>query len=80
MLVRRIHIIIGIILAPFIFITALTGALILITDRFWELLKWHSWFKWGGIVIGIGLLFLVSSGISAYIRTTLRKKRSKPSS
>lgn len=80
MLVRHIHIIIGLILAPFIFITALTGALVLITDRFWELLKWHSWFKWGGIFLGFGLLFLVSSGISAYIRTTLRKKRSKPGS
>jgi len=71
------HIIIGVILAPFIFITAFTGTIILITDRFWELLKWHSWFKWGGIVIGFGLLFLVLTGFSAYFKGLIRRKTGK---
>ncbi len=73
-LLRRAHIFIGMIIAPFVFITAATGVLILASDRFWEMLRWHSWFKWGGIIVGTGLIFMVVSGFILRIREVSRKR------
>ncbi len=78
-LLRLIHIITGVILAPFILITALTGAVILIFNRFWELLSLHSWFRYGGIVVGVGLFILALTGFSIFTRVFLQQKRRKKS-
>lgn len=75
MSLRRVHIIIGLIMGPFLAVTAVSGVLILATGRFWELLFWHSWFKFGGIVLGVGLTFLAVSGWVLYLRTMRRKRR-----
>lgn len=73
---RRAHIITGLILGPFIIITAITGLLVLIFNR-WELLNLHSWFRLGGIVIGMGLVFLVITGSSIYFKGKISSKRHK---
>ncbi len=72
---RNAHIIIGMVTGPFVLITAATGVLILATDRFWETLRWHSWFKWGGIIVGTCLIFMFISGAILRIREVSRKRR-----
>ncbi len=72
---RQLHVVAGMIMAPFIAITGITGVLILIFDRFWELLPIHSWFRWGGIFVGLGLILLVITGTPIRIKSLIDRRR-----
>jgi uncharacterized iron-regulated membrane protein len=74
---RRLHIITGLVLGPFIVITAVTGLMIMLFNRFYELLNVHSWFRWGGVALGLGLIFLVITGAVVFIKTERQKKKRK---
>jgi hypothetical protein len=75
---RKLHLIIGFTLVPFVLITAGTGLYILLTNNY-QPLRWHAWFKYGGVALALGLLFLGVSGGILY--TTMRiqqwKRRAK---
>jgi len=71
---RKLHLIIGFTLVPFLFITAGTGLYILLTNNY-QPLRWHAWFKYGGMVLALGLLFLAVSGAILY--TTMRIQQAK---
>lgn len=75
---RQAHIYVGMVLAPFVLLTALTGVLILLFQRFHELLHLHAWFRWGGVLIGIGLIFMMLSGVVLRLKEVLSRKRKKP--
>ncbi len=72
---RQLHVISGMILAPFLVITGITGVLILVSDRFWELLPVHSWFRWGGVFIGLGLILLMITGTAVRIKSLIDRRR-----
>jgi uncharacterized iron-regulated membrane protein len=74
---RLVHITVGIILAPFLFITALTGTAMLIFNRFWQHLNLHAWFRYGGIVIGLGLILLAVTGLVIFIKVIFHQKMKK---
>ncbi len=75
---RKAHIYVGMILAPFVLLTALTGVLVLLFQRFYELLRLHAWFRWGGVLVGIGLIFMMLSGVVLRLKEGLSRKRKKP--
>jgi multisubunit Na+/H+ antiporter MnhB subunit len=66
---RKLHLMVGFTLVPFLLITAGTGLYILLSHNY-QPLRWHSWFKYGGVVLALGLLFLAVSGGILY--TTMR--------
>jgi hypothetical protein len=70
---RKIHLVVGFTLVPFILITAGTAVLILVTQQFYGLLKWHMWFRWGGVVLGAGLVFLAISGAILYLNMRIQQ-------
>jgi hypothetical protein len=78
---RKLHLIVGFTLVPFVLITAGTGLYILLTNNY-QPLRWHSWFKYGGVVLALGLLFLAVSGGILYtsmrIQQWKRKAKAKP--
>lgn len=74
---RQLHVVTGMILAPFLAITGITGVLILVFDRFWELLPVHSWFRWGGIFIGLGLILLIITGAAVRIKGLIESRKQK---
>lgn len=75
-ILRKMHIAVGMVLGPFAVVTAITGTLILATGRFYNLLHWHAWFRWGGVALGLGLTFMFFSGVILRIRELrLRRKR-----
>jgi hypothetical protein len=80
---RKLHLIIGFTLVPFLFITAGTGLYILLANDY-RSLRWHAWFKYGGMALAIGLLFLAVSGgilyLSMRIQQWKRKARAKAAS
>lgn len=73
---RKLHLVIGFTLVPFILVTAATGFIILTTGSY-QLIRWHSWFKWGGMVLGAGLLFLAISGGILYATMRLQQWKRK---
>lgn len=75
---RQAHIYVGMVLAPFVLLTALTGVLILLFPRFYDFLHLHAWFRWGGVLIGIGLIFMMLSGFILRLKEVLSPKRKKP--
>lgn len=78
---RQLHVILGMILAPFLAITGITGVMILSFDQFWELMPVHSWFRFGGIFVGMGLILLVITGTAIRIKSLIdRRKRKFPHS
>jgi uncharacterized iron-regulated membrane protein len=74
---RKAHIYAGMVLAPFVLVTALTGVLILLFQRFYDLLHLHAWFRWGGVLIGIGLIFMMVSGTVLRLKEVLSQKRQR---
>jgi hypothetical protein len=42
-------------------------------------LRWHGWFKWGGITLAAGLVFLAVSGGILYMNMRIQqwKRRAK---
>jgi hypothetical protein len=73
---RKLHLVIGFTLAPFVLIAAATGPIMMLT-RNYHLVKWHSWFKWGGMVLAIGLVFLAISGGILYSVMRLQQWKRK---
>jgi hypothetical protein len=71
---RKLHLVIGFTLVPFILVTAASGFIILTTGNY-QLIRLHSWFKWGGMALGLGLLFLAISGGILY--STMRMQQWK---
>jgi hypothetical protein len=69
---RKLHLIIGFTLVPFLLITAGTGLYILLTNNY-QPLRWHAWFKYGGMVLAIGLLFLAVSGGILYLTMRIQQ-------
>ncbi len=67
---RKLHLVIGFTLVPFLLVTAVTGFIYLLAPRFHHVLRWHGWFKYGGMALALGLLFLAISGAILY--TTMR--------
>ena len=66
---RKLHLVIGFTLVPFLLVTAGTGLYSLLTNDY-QHLRWHGWFKYGGMALALGLLFLAVSGGILY--TTMR--------
>ena len=73
---RKLHLLIGFILVPFVLVTAATGLIILTTGNY-QLIRLHSWFKWGGMVLGTGLVFLAISGGILYLTVRIQQARRK---
>ena len=62
---RKLHLIIGFTLVPFLLVTAVTGFIYLLMPRYYQVLRWHGWFKWGGLILAAGIVFLAVSGEEA---------------
>jgi multisubunit Na+/H+ antiporter MnhB subunit len=73
---RKLHLIIGFTLVPFLLVTAVTGLYILLTNNY-QPLRWHAWFKYGGMVLALGLLFLAVSGGILYLSMRIQQWKRK---
>jgi len=73
---RKLHLIIGFTLVPFLLVTAGTGLYILLTNNY-QPLRWHAWFKWGGLVLAAGLAFLAISGGILYMSMRIQQWKRK---
>jgi len=73
---RKLHLVIGFTLVPFLLVTAGTGLYILLTNDY-SFLRWHSWFKYGGMALGFGLLFLAVSGGILYLSMRIQQWKRK---
>ena len=73
---RKLHLVVGFTLVPFLLVTAATGLYILLTNSY-STLRWHSWFKYGGMVLAIGLLFLGVSGGILYLTMRIQQWKRK---
>lgn len=71
---RKLHLYLGFTLVPFLVVTAVTGAHILLTGSY-QTLKWHSWFRWGGLVLALGLLVLAVTGAILYLNMRINQWR-----
>ena len=88
---RKIHRILGVVFAPFLLITAVTGGILL-----WRradiydyqttaaLLKWHNWeglhaigIHYLGVVLAAGLVGVVLSGAALWVWIRIRTRRSR---
>lgn len=74
---RNAHLIVGMILAPFALISILTGMIILLFQGFDNLFHLHTWFRWGGVLVGSGLIFMFLSGVVLRLNEVLRRKRQR---
>ena len=88
MWLRRVHRLIGLVLAPFLLLTAVGGAMVIA----WRL-KWYrdfdlrEWFleahnleavgPWAGLVLALGLALMACTGVALWLQMTLRKRRSR---
>jgi len=70
---RKLHLIVGFTLVPFLLVTAVTGFIYLLVPRFHHVLRWHGWFKWGGLVLAGGLTFLAISGAILYLNMRIQQ-------
>ncbi len=73
MFLRKLHLYIGFTLVPFLLVTAVTGIIYLLSPRLYQVLKWHGWFRWGGLVLAVGLIFLALSGAVLYLDMRIRQ-------
>lgn len=73
---RKLHLVIGFTLVPFLLVTAVTGLYILLTANY-SVLRWHSWFKYGGMALALGLLFLAVSGGILYLTMRIQQWKRK---
>jgi hypothetical protein len=76
---RKLHLIIGFTLVPFLLVTAVTGFIHLLMPRYYQVLRWHGWFKWGGLILAVGIVFLSVSGGILYLsmRTQQWKRKAR---
>ncbi len=72
---RKLHLVIGFTLVPFLFVTAGTGFVYLLAPRHHQLLRWHGWFRWGGLLLTAGLAFLAVSGGVLYLKMRIQQWR-----
>ncbi len=75
---RKLHLIVGFTLVPFLLVTTGTGLYILLTNNY-QPLRWHGWFKWGGLILAVGIVFLAVSGGILYLSMRIQqwKRRAK---
>jgi uncharacterized iron-regulated membrane protein len=72
---RKLHLVIGFTLVPFLLVTAVTGFIYLLAPRLYHVLRWHGWFRWGGLVLAAGLAFLAISGAILYLNMRIQQWR-----
>jgi uncharacterized iron-regulated membrane protein len=72
---RKLHLIVGFTLVPFLLVTAVTGFTYLLFPRYHQVLRWHGWFRWGGLVLAGGLAFLAISGAILYLTMRIQQFR-----
>lgn len=79
MFLRKLHLVVGFTLVPFLLVTAVTGVIYLLAPRFYHVLKWHGWFKWGGVALAVGIVFIAVSGAVLYLNMRIQqwKRRAK---
>jgi len=70
---RKLHLYIGLTLVPFLLVTAVTGIIYVLSPRMYQVLKWHGWFKWGGLVLAVGVAFLAVSGAVVYLHMRIQQ-------
>ncbi len=77
---RKLHLLIGFILVPFLFIQAVTG-FVQVLGMFPHLVViFHSWtviFRYFGLAVATGLAFMVVTGAVLYLNTTIQQARRK---
>jgi len=73
---RKLHLVVGFTLVPFLLVTAATGLYILLTNDY-QPLRWHGWFKYGGMALALGLLFLAISGGILYLTMRIQQWKRK---
>ncbi|MCX6842972.1 MAG: hypothetical protein NTX53_11895 [candidate division WOR-3 bacterium] len=79
---RKLHLIIGFVLVPFLFIQAVTGfaqVLGMFPSLAVRLHSWHVIFRYLGLVVATGLAFLAVSGCILYLTMRIQqaKRRAK---
>ena len=74
---RKLHLVVGFTLVPFLLVTAVTGVIYLLLPRYYQVLRWHGWFKWGGLVLAAGLAFLAVSGAILYLSMRIQQWKRK---
>jgi len=45
--------------------------------RLYHVLRWHGWFKWGGLALAAGLAFLAISGGVLYLNVRIQQWKRK---
>lgn len=77
---RKLHLLIGFILVPFLFIQALTG-FVQVLGMFPSLVvRFHSWviiFRYFGLLVATGLAFLAVTGCILYLNTSIQQAKRK---
>ena len=77
---RKLHLLIGFILVPFLFIQAVTG-FVQVLGMFPRLVvRFHSWtivFRYFGLAVATGLAFLAVSGCVLYLSTRIQQAKRK---
>jgi len=74
---RKLHLVVGFTLVPFLLVTATTGFIYLLAPRLYHVLRWHGWFRWGGLVLAAGLAFLAISGAVLYLNMRIQQWKRK---
>jgi uncharacterized iron-regulated membrane protein len=77
---RKLHLLIGFILVPFLFIQALTG-FVQVLGKFPRLIvQFHSWsiiFRYFGLAVATGLAFMAVTGGILYLNTSIQQAKRK---
>lgn len=84
-MLRKLHRIVGLIFAPFFFITAVTGGILLFRKFYGyqtkeSLLEWHNWeglAQYIGALLAAALSFMAVTGVALWLQVQLRKRRAR---
>jgi uncharacterized iron-regulated membrane protein len=74
---RKLHLYIGFTLVPFLLVTAVTGFIYLLFPKYYQVLRWHGWFRWGGLALAAGLAYLAVSGAILYLNMRIQQWKRK---
>jgi uncharacterized iron-regulated membrane protein len=88
MWLRTLHRWVGLVMAPFILITAVTGGVLLWRRQYspdlkHDLLDWHNWeglADYLGAILAVALAWMALSGWALWLQVRLRKRRAKKQS